>query len=86
MSITVEAHYTPEQRKVLSVPPGITGLTQLRYRNEEELMRGVPDPEALYIGEIMPQKLALDLDYVRRRNAWMDFCLVVQTFSRILAR
>jgi lipopolysaccharide/colanic/teichoic acid biosynthesis glycosyltransferase len=80
------AHYTPEQRRVLSVPPGLTGLTQLRFRNEEELMRGAPDPEALYLSEIMPQKLALDLDYIRRRNAWVDFCLVVQTFTRILAR
>jgi lipopolysaccharide/colanic/teichoic acid biosynthesis glycosyltransferase len=78
------AYYTPEQRQVLSVPPGITGLTQLRYRNEEELMRGAPDPEALYLREIMPQKLALDLEYVRRRNAWMDLCLTAQTFTRIL--
>jgi lipopolysaccharide/colanic/teichoic acid biosynthesis glycosyltransferase len=80
------AHYTAEQRQVLTVPPGITGLSQLRYRNEEELLRAASDPEALYLSEIMPHKLAIDLDYVRRRSARMDFWIVAQTVARILAR
>jgi lipopolysaccharide/colanic/teichoic acid biosynthesis glycosyltransferase len=80
------AHYTAEQRKVLSVPPGITGLTQLRYRNEEELLRDAIDPEAVYLKEILPAKLALDLEYLRRRSAWTDLCLIARTFTRVLGR
>jgi lipopolysaccharide/colanic/teichoic acid biosynthesis glycosyltransferase len=78
------AHYTPEQRKVLSVPPGITGLSQLRCRNEEELLRGANDPEALYLHKIMPEKLAIDLEYVRSRSAWTDLCLALKTLRHIL--
>jgi lipopolysaccharide/colanic/teichoic acid biosynthesis glycosyltransferase len=80
------AHYTLEQRKVLLVPPGITGASQLLYRNEEELLRDAPDPEALYLQEIMPAKLALDLEYIRARNAWSDLRLILETFGRVLGR
>jgi lipopolysaccharide/colanic/teichoic acid biosynthesis glycosyltransferase len=80
------AHYTPEQREVLSVAPGITGATQLRYRNEEELLRDAADPEALYLSEILPAKLAMDLEYVRHRSAWTDLGLIVRTFTRVLGR
>ena len=80
------AHYTAEQRGVLSVPPGITGTTQLRYRNEEELLRNAADPEALYLAEILPAKLAIDLEYVHHRSAWTDMRLIVETFTRVLGR
>jgi len=78
------AHYTPEQREVLSVPPGITGAAQLKYRHEEDLLRDAADPEALYLCEIMPAKLAIDLEYIRRRSAWTDLRLVAETFRRVL--
>lgn len=80
------AHYTPEQQQTLMVPPGITGLSQLRYRNEEELLRNAADPEALYLEELMPAKLAIDLEYLRQRSAWTDFCLILRTFNRVLGR
>jgi lipopolysaccharide/colanic/teichoic acid biosynthesis glycosyltransferase len=80
------AHYTPEQREVLSVPPGITGTTQLRYRNEEELLRDAADPEALYLSVILPAKLASDLEYVHHRSAWTDLQLILETFTRVLGR
>jgi lipopolysaccharide/colanic/teichoic acid biosynthesis glycosyltransferase len=80
------AHYTAEQRKVLSVPPGITGLTQLRYRNEEELLREAADPESVYLKEILPAKLALDFEYLRRRGAWTDLRVLVATLRRVLSR
>jgi lipopolysaccharide/colanic/teichoic acid biosynthesis glycosyltransferase len=78
------AHYTPEQQKVLSVPPGITGVVQLEYRHEEELLRDAADPEAVYLTAIMPAKLALDLEYLRHQGAWTDLRLIAATFRRVL--
>lgn len=80
------AHYTPEQREVLSVPPGITGTTQVKYRHEEAMLRDAPDPEDLYLREIMPAKLALDLQYVRERTAWTDLNVIAATLRRLLDR
>jgi lipopolysaccharide/colanic/teichoic acid biosynthesis glycosyltransferase len=55
--------YSREQRRVLSVQPGITGPSQICFRNEERLLAAQPDPEAYYVATLLPAKLALDLDY-----------------------
>src|SRR5207249_3966567 len=70
--------YDDEQRRVLAVRPGITGVASVRYRNEEELLRG-DDPEALYRTVIMPDKLRLELDYLHSRDFWTDLGLVLAT-------
>src|SRR5215470_3363553 len=54
--------YTEQQRRVLSVRPGITGIASVHYRNEEALLRG-ENAEAMYRSVIMPDKLRLELDY-----------------------
>lgn len=72
-------HYTPEQRRVLEMTPGITGLTQLLYVDEEELLRGRDDVEQVYVEEVMPRKLALDLEYARRRTLFLDLRILFAT-------
>jgi lipopolysaccharide/colanic/teichoic acid biosynthesis glycosyltransferase len=78
--------YTDEQRSVLKVKPGITGLCQLAYRHEEELLAGVADPEKKYIEELMPAKLAIDLDYVRRRSLALDATILLRTVGVLFSR
>ncbi len=73
------AHYTSEQRQVLAVRPGSTGTASLAYRREERLLHGA-DWESRYLNEIMPAKLALEVDYLRRRTLWTDVGLIVRTF------
>jgi len=80
------AYYTPEQRQVLTVRPGITGITQLEYRNEEELLKGRDDVEEYYIQEIMPAKLRLDLQYVQTRTLLRDLGILVRTVWAVLRR
>src|SRR6476469_2092904 len=60
------ALYTPQQRRVLNVRPGITSAASLAYRDEEQLLEGA-DWETTYCNTVMPAKLALDLAYLRRR-------------------
>ncbi|MBN1812155.1 MAG: sugar transferase [Anaerolineae bacterium] len=72
------ALYTPEQRQVLTVRPGITGPTQLIYRDEEEwLSPGTWELD--YVNILMPQKLALDLEYVRQQSFTLDVQIVART-------
>ena len=72
------AIYTDEQRAVLSVKPGITGVAALAYSDEESLLRG-DDWEAMYRLTIMPAKLQIELDYLARRSAWTDAKLALRT-------
>lgn len=77
-------HYTEEQRQVLTVRPGITGLTQVEFRNEEALLAGRADVEACYLGTLLPAKLQLDLCYIRERTLAGDLRLLLRTVLALL--
>jgi lipopolysaccharide/colanic/teichoic acid biosynthesis glycosyltransferase len=79
------ALYDQRQREVLSVLPGITGPTQLRYRHEERILTG-EDVERQYCALLMPVKLESDLEYVRTRTAVGDFRVLVATFGALFER
>ncbi len=76
--------YTPEQRHVLDVRPGITDPASIRYRNENELLGAADDPERYYVDVILPDKLRLNLDYVARHSFGHDLSIIFQTFAAIL--
>lgn len=80
------AYYTPQERQVLSVRPGITGKTQLEYRNEEALLAGRADAEEYYIKEVMPAKLRLDLEYIQSRSLLGDLAILLRTVVAVLRR
>ncbi len=54
-----------EERLLLSIRPGITGPATLKYRNEEDLLAGADDPEAYNREVIWPDKVRLNLSYIR---------------------
>jgi FlaA1/EpsC-like NDP-sugar epimerase/lipopolysaccharide/colanic/teichoic acid biosynthesis glycosyltransferase len=72
--------YTPGQRRVLCVKPGITSPASIKYRHEEALLVGA-NAEKDYISSILPQKLAMDLEYVWSRSFWADLKVVFRAFS-----
>ena len=76
--------YTSEQRQVLLLRPGITGLASIRYRNENELLTASDDPNRTYIEEIMPAKLALDLKYIPRACVSYDIKLILETLVTVV--
>lgn len=68
----IAAQYPPEALKVFSVTPGLVGPNQILGRNEEELYpRGV-DPVRFYLDELLPKKLAVDLEYIETKSFWQD--------------
>ena len=73
------AHYTDEQREILKARPGVTGPAQIAFRNEPERLRAAADPEEVYLREIMSAKLAIDLEYLRRRTVWTDLGMIFST-------
>jgi lipopolysaccharide/colanic/teichoic acid biosynthesis glycosyltransferase len=76
--------YNNEQQKVLSVKPGITDWASIRYVNESELLARSSEPEKTYINEIMPAKLAINLEYVKQNNLLIDIKIILHTFKAIL--
>ncbi len=77
------ALYSSEQRAVLSVRPGITGMASINYIDENELLAKAADPERAYIEVVMPAKLALDLRYVREQSLGLDVRIIAATVRRV---
>ncbi len=71
--------YTPEQRKVLDVRPGITDVASIKYRNENEILGAVENPDEYYINVIMPDKIRLNLDYLAKRSFFKDLEVIFAT-------
>lgn len=78
--------YTPEQMKVLNVRPGVTSFASIRYRNENEILASSSEPERTYIEQILPDKLAIDLEYVEKADFLTDIALIFNTFKTIILK
>ncbi len=74
-------HHYPEPTRsiVLSVRPGITDPATLAFRHEEELLAGCANPERCYIEDILPRKLAMYEQYIRRRTIASDLWIMAIT-------
>lgn len=76
--------YTEEQKKVLNVRPGITDMASLRYRDENDILGKVDNPEEYYINVIMKDKLSLNLEYIDKSNIFFDIYLIVKTIIKCI--
>ena len=78
------ALYTPYQRQVLLVRPGITDYASIAYRNENDLLAGADDPEKMYIETIMPDKIELNMKYLREISPLADLRLILKTVIAVI--
>jgi lipopolysaccharide/colanic/teichoic acid biosynthesis glycosyltransferase len=76
--------YTQEQRKVLSIRPGITDWASIYYRNENEILGKSTDPEKDYIEKVMPDKLNYNLSYIQNYGVVEYFKIIFSTLSYIV--
>lgn len=76
--------YNQEQIKVLSVRPGVTDYASIEYANENEILGNAIDPERVYIEEIMPRKIELNMKYITDQNIKEYFKIIFDTFLKII--
>ena len=76
--------YTPYQRQVLLVRPGITDYASIAYRNENDMLEGAEDPERMYIDVIMPDKIELNMKYLREISPLADIRLILSTIVAVI--
>ncbi len=76
--------YRQAFREVLRVRPGITDPASLAYADEEAVLAAQPDPEHYYVHVLLPEKLRLARQYVRRASLGYDLQLIALTLVRVL--
>jgi len=78
--------YTPDQRRLLDVRPGITDYASLRFRNLGQILEGADDPDEAYLRLVAPEKIRLGLYYVEHSNFWTDLHIIVATVISVALR
>lgn len=76
--------YTEEQRKVLSVRPGITDYASIKYVDENVLLEKSANPEKTYIENVMPDKLQYNMLYIEHATLSEYFKIIFLTIGKIL--
>jgi lipopolysaccharide/colanic/teichoic acid biosynthesis glycosyltransferase len=79
------AYYSDEQKQIFSVRPGLTDPGTLAFRNEATLLVG-QNPEEIYIGQILPHKVALSLGYVKKQSFLHDMDILAKTLLAVLTQ
>jgi lipopolysaccharide/colanic/teichoic acid biosynthesis glycosyltransferase len=74
----VEAH-PREFARIHEVPPGLTGVAQLRFFDESHRLPLGEERAAVYLNQVLPLKLALDLTYLERQSVWGDVAILART-------
>ena len=76
--------YSPEQRELLKVAPGITDWASMRFHNEGEILKGSADPHKTYQEKIRPEKIRLGLEYIQKRSFWVDMQILTGTLALLI--
>ncbi len=72
-----------EKKTILSVTPGMTDLASLWNFHEGELLKGSSDPEKTYLEKIRPEKIRLQLEYVKNHSFWLDLKIILKTILKL---
>lgn len=78
--------YTDQQRQVLTVRPGITDWASIKYVDENLILGQAEDPEQVYREQIMPDKIRLNMIWVKNPSLGVYFKLIIATIVLILKR
>jgi lipopolysaccharide/colanic/teichoic acid biosynthesis glycosyltransferase len=79
----VEA-FRHEYQEILTMRPGLTDLASLKYRDESELLGQSDHPEEEYLRCVLPDKIRLGKEYIRRSSLLFDFSLIVRTLLKVI--
>ncbi len=72
------AEFADAYAEILTVTPGITGVAQLQFLRESALVNG-DDPVSKYTDHVLPQKIEIDVEYVRSRSLRGDLLILART-------
>ncbi len=78
--------FTEEEKAILSVRPGITDWASIWNPDEGAILAGSSDPEKTYMEKIRPEKIRLQLKYVREQSLWVDLKIILWTLKAVVMK
>ena len=83
VGVYVDMMSEEEKKTILSVRPGMTDYASLWNFHEGDILKGAEDPEKEYMEKIRPEKIRLQIKYVRERSFWVDLKIIIKTVLKI---
>lgn len=80
----VELYREEHRRAILSVQPGMTDYSSIKFHNEGEILKGSEDPHQMFREKIQPEKIRLGLKYVKDHSFWIDLKVIFQTLKTVV--
>ena len=80
------AAYTPEMMATLLLPAGVTSLASIMYKDEAALLDAADDADRVYVEEVLPGKMAYNLEGIRRFSLRNDLRLMIMTVLAVLGK
>jgi len=78
--------YSEKEKAILTVRPGITDFASLWNSDEGALLAGSADPEKTYLEQVRPEKIRLQLEYIRSQSLLVDLKILTQTAGIVIGR
>ncbi|MCD4727885.1 MAG: sugar transferase [Pirellulales bacterium] len=75
--------FAEDYKEILRVRPGITDLASVKYRDEAAILGAAADPEREYVERVLPEKIRLAREYVRRQSLLLDLGIIFGTLFHI---
>lgn len=83
-SVRYVKQYTPEMMATLLLPAGVTSEASILYKDEDALLAGAEDADAVYIHEVLPEKMRYNLENLRSFSLMGELRTMFRTVGAVL--
>jgi lipopolysaccharide/colanic/teichoic acid biosynthesis glycosyltransferase len=77
--------FRKDYEEILRIRPGITDLASLKYHDEAAVLKQLENPEAEYCNRILPDKISLSKEYVKKSSFVFDLAVILKTLPKIFS-
>ena len=78
--------YKPEYMATLLMPAGVTSEASIRYKDEDKLLNAADDVDAVYVGQVLPEKMKWNLKSLREFQFQKEVITMFRTVFAVLGK
>ena len=85
-SVKYVKEYSPEMYATLLMPAGVTSPASILFKDEAELLKGAKNPDETYVKDILPKKMAYNLEYIKNCSLLYDIKVMFKTVIAVIKK
>lgn len=85
-SVKYVKEYSPEMYATLLMPAGVTSPASILFKDEAELLKGAKNPDETYVKDILPKKMAYNLEYIENCSLLYDIKVMFKTVIAVIKK